>query len=103
MFVTRIKLHLVLLTVLAATASAITLAVADNRGDDAQWPNVAVDEAQWPNIPADKLPEPLINPKPSFLDADHVGQHQLCVCQRRSLLRQPDLDARLARTERSQR
>src|SRR5262249_25214536 len=70
--VTRTKLHVVLLTVLTATASAVTLAVADNPRDDPQGPNVAVDEAQWPNIPSDKLPEPRINPRPSFLDADQV-------------------------------
>ena len=74
---TRIKLHVVLLTVLAATASAVTLAVADNRSGDAQWPNVTVDEAQWPNIPSDKLPEPRINPNPGFLDADQVANRIL--------------------------
>ena len=77
MFVTRIKLHLVLLTVLATTASAVTLAIAENRRGDPQWPNVATDQPQWPNIAPDKLPEPLINPNPAFLDADQVANRIL--------------------------
>jgi len=75
--VTRIKLHV--LSVVAAMTTAVTLAAADNRGGDPQWPNVVVDEAQWPNISPDKLPEPRINPNPSFLDADQVTKRILGV------------------------
>ena len=67
--VTRSKLHGVVLAVLAIVAAQNAVA---GSGDEAQWPNVALDEPQWPNVRPEDLPDPTPNPHPPFLDFDQV-------------------------------
>jgi hypothetical protein len=76
------------LTVIAALAFAAAANAAERKSlDDPQWPNVGTDDdARWPNVRLDDLnvPEPRLNPRPSFIDPEEVTDRIMGRTARRS-------------------